>query len=83
MTFNKDQTYFLVEAEKEKNKETVTKVELCMGGDMTITVGRSKLKSMGKSDDEIQKMIERVAPEYGLDPVILVNEWLGGGGELD
>ena len=48
MTFNKDQTYFLVEAEKEKNKETVTKVELCMGGDMTITVGRSKLKSMGK-----------------------------------
>lgn len=42
-----------------------------------------KLKSMGKSDDEIQQMIERIAPEYGLDPVILINEWLGGGGEVD
>ena len=43
-----------------------------------------KLKSMGKSDAEIQKMIERVAPEYGLNAAILVDEWLyGGGGDLD
>ena len=48
MTFVKDQTYFLVEHETFTNKEAETRVELCMGGDITITVGRSKLKSMGK-----------------------------------
>ena len=48
MTFNKDQTYFLVEHETFKNKEAETRVELCMGGDLSITVGRAKLKSMGK-----------------------------------
>ena len=49
MKFNKDQTYFLVEHETFKNKEAETRVELCMGGDLTITVGRAKLKSMGKA----------------------------------
>ncbi len=48
MKFNKDQTYFLVEHETFKNKEAETRVELCMGGDLSITVGRAKLKSMGK-----------------------------------
>ena len=61
MDFNKDQTYFLVEAEKEKNKETVTKVELCMGGDMTITVGRSKLKSMGKVGSFVDSKIPGIS----------------------
>ena len=43
-----------------------------------------KLKGMGKSDEEIQKMLERVAPEYGLNSAILINEWFdGGGGEVD
>ena len=48
MKFNKDQTYFLVEHETFKNKEAETRVELCMGGDISITVGRAKLRSMGK-----------------------------------
>ena len=48
MKFVKDQTYFLVEHETFKNKDSETRVELCMGGDITITVGRSKLRSMGK-----------------------------------
>lgn len=48
MSFNKDQTYFLVEHETFKNKDSETRVELCMGGDISITVGRAKLRSMGK-----------------------------------
>jgi len=48
MKFNKDQTYFLVEHETFKNKDSETRVELCMGGDISITVGRAKLRSMGK-----------------------------------
>jgi len=48
MNFDHDQTYFLVEAEKKAGQEIETKVELCMGGDMTITVGRDQLKKLGK-----------------------------------
>ena len=61
MDFNKDQTYFLVEAEKEKNKETVTRVELCMGGEMSITIGRSKLKSMGKVGSFVDSKIPGIS----------------------
>lgn len=37
-----------------------------------------QLKAQGMSDSDIQARIERVAPQYGLDPVILIDEWLGG-----
>jgi hypothetical protein len=37
-----------VEHETFKNKDSETRVELCMGGDISITVGRAKLRSMGK-----------------------------------
>ena len=42
----------------------------------------NQLKASGKTDEELQKMIERVAPEYGLNSAFLINEWFGGG-EVD
>ena len=42
----------------------------------------NQLKASGKTDEELQKMIERVAPDYGLNSAFLINEWFGGG-EVD
>ena len=48
LSFNKDQTYFLVEAETVKStSKTTTKVELCIGGSLTINIGRDWLTKKG------------------------------------
>ena len=60
MDFDHDQTYFLVEAELVGDKETETKVELCMGGDMNITIGREALKSLGKTGAYVDSKIPGV-----------------------
>lgn len=44
---NKEQTYFVVAAEDQPDGETITHVELCMAGDITIA-GTKKLEELGK-----------------------------------
>ena len=69
MKFDKDQTYFLVEAEKEKNKDTEVKVELCMGGDMSITIGRDWLKKQGK----VGKFVDAKIPGLNIAGMRIAN----------
>jgi hypothetical protein len=60
LSLDKDQTYFLVEVEKEKDKEADTKVELCVGGDITINVGREQLRNLGKVGSYLDTQIPGV-----------------------
>ena len=69
MKFDKDQTYFLIEAEKEKNKDTEVKVELCMGGDMSITIGRDWLKKQGK----VGKFVDAKIPGLNIAGMRIAN----------
>ena len=61
LDLEKDQTYFLIEAETNKStKKTTTKVELCIGGGLDINIGRSWLEKKGKTGAKLSTYLPRI-----------------------
>lgn len=69
MKFDNSRTYLLVESGKETNDDAVTKVELRMGGDMTIAVSRARLKAMGKAGSFVDSRV----PSISVDGMRIAN----------
>lgn len=62
LTLDKEQTYFLVEAETVKStKTTTTKVELCIGGGLDINIGRDWLIKQGKAGAKLSTYLPRIS----------------------
>jgi len=62
LSFNKEQTYFLVEAEKVKSTSvTTTKVELCIGGSLTINIGRDWLTKKGTVGAKLATYLPKIS----------------------
>lgn len=62
LTVDKEQTYFLVEAETIRStKKTTTKVELCIGAGLDINIGRDWLKKKGKVGAKLSTYLPRIS----------------------
>ena len=61
MKFDNSRTYFLVMSGKDTAGADTTKVELRMGGDMTIAVDRARLKAMGKAGSFVDSRIPGIS----------------------